>query len=357
MPTAANNFDLAKFQLLNARLQNLASAPSTPAVGQMYYDTVALQPLWWSGSAWTHKATDSALLNGSNAAFYLARGNHTGTQLASTISDFDAQVRTNRLDQMAAPTATVSMGSQVLSNVATPSAGTDAANKNYVDAAVNGFDWKASVRAATTANITLSGTQTIDGVAVVANDRVLVKNQTTASANGIYVVAAGAWSRSADADSSAEVTPGMATFVEEGTANGNQQWVLTTDAPVALGTTSLTFAQVGASGSAPTAGNGLTLVSNTYDVGQGTGITVAADSVGIDTAVVARKFTALVGNGSATSIAVNHALGNQWVTVQVVEVATLAVVLCDVVLTDANNATVTFGTAPATNAYRVIVVG
>ena len=104
-------------------------------------------------------------------------------------------------------------------------------------------DLKESCRVATTANITLSGTQTIDGVAVVANDRVLVKNQTTGSQNGIYVVAAGAWARATDCDANAEVTSGLHTFVTEGITNGNTGWQLTTDDPITVGTTALVFAQ------------------------------------------------------------------------------------------------------------------
>ena len=114
---------------------------------------------------------------------------------------------------------------------------------------IDAFDFKASVRVATTANITLSGTQTIDGVSVIANDRVLVKNQTTGSQNGIYVCAAGAWSRATDADASSEVTAGMFVPVSEGTTNGDTCWLLTTNDTITLGTTALTFAQIGAGSS------------------------------------------------------------------------------------------------------------
>jgi phage-related tail fiber protein len=202
------------------------------------------------------------------------------TLTASKISDFDTQVRTSRLDQMAAPTVAVSFNSQRITDLATPTADTDAANKAYVDAARQGLDVKDSVRVATTANITLSGTQTIDGIAVVAGDRVLVKNQTTGSANGIYVVAAGAWTRSTDANTNAKVTAGMFTFVEQGTTNADSGWVLSTPNPITLGTTALTFTQFSGAGQI-TAGAGLTKTGNTLDVGAGTGIAVAADSVGL----------------------------------------------------------------------------
>jgi hypothetical protein len=103
--------------------------------------------------------------------------------------------------------------------------------------------FKRSVRAATTANITLSGTQTLDGVAVVAGDRVLVKNQTAAAENGIYVVAAGAWSRAADADAVGEIASGVVN-VENGTANGGEMWTTTFKGTDTLGTTAMNWFEV-----------------------------------------------------------------------------------------------------------------
>ncbi len=171
---------------------------------------------------------------------------------------------------------------------ADPSAALGAATKQYVDAIGQGLrDFKDSVRAATTANITLSGAQTIDGVSVISGDRVLVKNQSTASANGIYVASAGSWSRSADADSNAEVTSGMYTYVEEGTANANSSWVLTTANPITLGSTSLSFAQFNGAGQI-TAGAGLTKTGNTIDVATANSgrIVVNADSIDLASGIV-----------------------------------------------------------------------
>jgi hypothetical protein len=377
------NLDLTGLEIQNVRAQNLATAPGTPLVGRFYYDTATNKLTYWNGTAWINtdgstipdntitsaKIVNGAILNEDiNAAAAialtklatdpLARANHTGTQLASTISDFNTARDLQRLDQHAVPTASVNLNSQKITNLGAPTLDTDATTKLYVDAAINGLDWKLSVRVATTANITLSGAQTVDGVSLVAGDRVLVKNQTTGSANGLYLVAAGAWTRTTDADSNAEVTSGLATFVEEGTTNGNQQWVLNTDNPITLGTTALVFAQVGATGGAPTAGAGLTLISNTYDVGQGTGIIVSADAIAIDAAVVVRKVTATVGDGAALFYVVTHNLGNQWATVQVVRnTAPFDVVGADIELTDANTVTVRFAVAPTVAAYRVIVTG
>jgi phage-related tail fiber protein len=214
------------------------------------------------------------------------------TLTAAKISDFDTQVRTSRLDQMAAPTASVSLNSQKITNLADPANAQDAATKAYVDATKQGLDVKDSVRAATTASITLSGTQTVDGVSLVAGDRVLVKDQSTGSANGIYVVVSGgAWTRAADFDTSAKVTSGAFTFVEEGTANADSGWVLTTDGAVTLGTTALAFTQFSGAGQI-TAGAGLTKTGNTLDVGTASAsrIVVNADSIDLATAGTAGTY-------------------------------------------------------------------
>jgi hypothetical protein len=232
------------------------------------------------------------------------------TLTAAKISNFDTQVRTSRLDQMAAPTASVSLNSQKITNLATPTADTDAATKAYVDAARSGLDVKGSVRAATTANITLSGAQTIDGVSVIAGDRVLVKDQSTASTNGIYVAAASTWSRATDADVDAEVHAGMFTFVEEGTANADTGWVLTTNNPITVGSTALAFAQFSGAGQI-TAGAGLTKSGNTIDaVGTANRITVNANSIDIASTYVGQTSITTLGtiatgvwNGTTIAVA------------------------------------------------------
>ena len=106
---------------------------------------------------------------------------------------------------------------------------------------IDGGDYKASVRVATTANITLSGEQTIDGVAVVAGDRVLVKDQTAGAENGIYVAATGAWARAEDANGAGDLTSGVLVPVETGTSNADTIWMLTTDGTITIGTTAITF--------------------------------------------------------------------------------------------------------------------
>lgn len=293
-------------------------------------------------------------LGTSSEADVLNRANHTGTQDHTTISDFDAGVQTNRLDQMAAPTADVDLNSQKVINLATGTNPGDAVNKQQLDNAVAGLSWKEAVRAASTANLTLSGTQTVDTVSLVANDRVLVKNQTSANQNGIYIVQAGSWVRATDADTEDDLR-GATVFVEEGGQAGTA-WTLTTDAPITVDTTDLDFVQFGG-GEVYTAGDGLTLTGNDFDVGAGTGISVAADSVSVDTAVVVRKYAADFGNGALQTFTINHNLGTTDVTVSVYENASKDEVICEVSHTDANNVTITTNSTPASNAYRAVVHG
>lgn len=122
------------------------------------------------------------------------------------------------------------------------------ATEEYVNSVQQGLDVKQSVRASTTANITLSGLQTIDGVSLSAGDRVLVKNQSNAINNGIYVVAVGSWSRATDANVTANVTAGLFTFVSEGTQNADSGWILTSDDAITLGTSELSFTQFSGAG-------------------------------------------------------------------------------------------------------------
>ena len=131
--------------------------------------------------------------------------------------------------------------------VQAPTAGSHAVTKDYVDSLVSGgVVWLTPAKVATTANITLSGTQTIDGIALSVSDRVLVKDQTTASQNGIYVVASGSWTRATDFDTTAEVTTGKSIYIDSvGTTNGGTQWTLSTTGTITVGTTALAFTQIG----------------------------------------------------------------------------------------------------------------
>ena len=288
-----------------------------------------------------------------------------------------------------------------ITGLATPTNATDAATKGYVDSTAIGLDVKLSVRVATTANIDLTADlengDVLDGVTLATGNRVLVKNQTDQTQNGIYVVASsGAASRSEDANSDAEVTAGLFTFVEEGTVNGNTGYVLTSDNPITLGSTNLVFSQFSGVGTF-TAGAGITLAgtefsvdvtptsgsasltntggavevkTNTNDglevtasglgINNGTGLTFAAGALVFDTAngYGTRKLAFNVGDGAATSYAVTHSLATRDVSVHVYENASpYAQVEADVEHTDSNNLTVKFSVAPTSNQYRVVVVG
>lgn len=147
------------------------------------------------------------------------------------------------------PSANVALGGYKITSLGTPSASTDAATKGYVDTVAQGLDIKGSVRVATTANITLSGEQTIDGVAVVAGERVLAKNQSTASQNGIYVCAVGSWTRATDL-AAASSAAGAFCFVEEGTTNADKGFVCTSNVGSdVVGTNSLAWTQFTGAGS------------------------------------------------------------------------------------------------------------
>ena len=184
----------------------------------------------------------------------------------------------------------IAMGTNKITGLGDPTSAQDAATKAYVDSAAQGIDWKASVRAATTANVTLASAlengDVLDGVTLATGNRVLVKNQTTGSENGIYVVkASGAPDRSTDADTGAELTSNFAVFVEEGTANADQGYVLTNDGAITVGTTALTFTQFTGLGQV-TAGTGLSKTGNT---------------IGIDATVTTNDGTQTLTNKTLTS--------------------------------------------------------
>lgn len=253
------------------------------------------------------------------------------------------------------------LSSQKIINLADPSATTDAANKQYVDNVARGLYWKAPVRVATTANGTLAtdfeNGDSIDGVTLATNDRILIKNQSTAADNGIYIVqASGAPARAADADTNGELAPGTAVTVTEGTANADKTFLIISDAAITIGTTAQTWGQLGG-GSSYTGGNGIDISGSVISAVAHTGIAVTGSGIAVDTSVVARKYSANIGNGSNTSIAVTHGLGTKDVTVAIRDNADDAHVLADVVSTDTNTVTITFAVAPASNAYRVTVTG
>ena len=203
-------------------------------------------------------------------------GNVTGNvTAASGTSTFNNVTISGSLDMDAGTSATIT-------GLANPVNDSDAANKGYVDALAQGIDAKASCVVATTANITLSGTQTIDGIAVSVGDRVLVKDQSTASQNGIYLCASSTWTRTTDANTWDELVAAF-TFIEKGTTQANNGYISTITAGGTLGTTAVTFAQFSGAGQI-TAGAGLTKTGNTIDVGTASSSRIVVNSDNIDLA-------------------------------------------------------------------------
>jgi hypothetical protein len=255
----------------------------------LFCDAVRGGTLGTTANNWNHLPRGIGVGNSSSLAFSAMPGNTT-------------------LDQITPPAASLDMNGRRIINLLDPIGSNEAATKSYVDTVAQGLDAKASVKAASTGTLTLSGTQTIDGIALIANDRVLVKDQSTASQNGIYVVASGAWTRATDVDSWAEL-PGAFVFVEQGTTNADTGWVCTVDQGGTLGSTAVTWTQFSGAGNI-VAGAGLTKSGNTIDVGAGTGISVAADSIAVVFGSAAGQ--AMQGNRTLDSIAPvgNPAVGN-----------------------------------------------
>lgn len=180
-------------------------------------------------------------------AFAISRANHTGTQLASTVSNFDAQVRTSRLDQMSAPTLSVAFGAQKITGLLDPTLAQDGATKNYVDAQLSGYQnglaFKGTVRAATTANVSVtSAPATIDGLTPVAGEIFLLMGNTTGSENGprIWNAATTTMPRATNWATSAQASLGSFWDIREGT-NADTFALLVTVGTITLDTTATTY--------------------------------------------------------------------------------------------------------------------
>lgn len=437
------NLDLVNNQILNGTFEKLGTDPSTNLFeGRMIYNTADDAVKYYTGAAWetlingiTSAGSQSSALtvgesnageitltlnlaDGSNAglltaAFYTLLNNATSSNTGSTLAKRDADGRLQ---------------------VTAPQNDLDAANKAYVDGARSGLDVKQSVKYATNAVLSgythLSGVLTasgngafsIDGAVFTSGDngtRVLIKNETSSNApyNGIYTVTdAGSGStpwvltRATDADSSAEINPGMFVFVEQGTAWADSGWVLTTDGSITLGSTNLTFVQFSAAGQS-IAGNGLTKSGNTIDaVGTADRISVSADAIDISTNYVGQASITTLGTittgewnatdvavtaggtgsstasgartnlagditggttstpvlskvasqsvtGSSTTFNIDHNFNTRDVVVQVFDETSHDTVFVDVVRSTVNRVQVTFASAPGSSSYRVVVTG
>jgi len=210
------------------------------------------------------------------------------TITSAKVSDFDTQVRTSRLDQMTAPTGSVGLNGQTITGLGAPVNATDAATKSFVESTAQGLDVKDSCVAATTGNITISTAlnsgDSLDGVTLANGNRVLVKDQSTASENGIYVVGSSP-ARADDLAAGADAA-GMFTFIEQGTVNADNGFVCTSNKGSAVvGTNNLAYAQFSGAGSV-TAGDGLDKSGNTMsvDLKANGGLVIESTELAIDLA-------------------------------------------------------------------------
>ena len=306
------NLDLNQNQLINAKFEALATNPSAGNFeGRMYFNTATFTLMVYANAAWRKSVHSIVSGGGAGIAEALTVSESNGTiTLTLAVADTDsAGLLPAAMWQMLTDATSDATASKLVkrdangnAKVAEPTDNAHIATKGYVDAARQGLDVKASVRVASVAPVAIASAleagDVIDGVTLAEGDRVLLKDQSTASENGIYVVvasAAGAASRAPDADTSAKVTTGMFTFVSEGTVNGDNGFVLTTNDAITLGTTGLTFVQFSGAGQV-IAGAGLTKSGNTLDVvGTADRITINADSVDIASTYVGQSTITTLG--------------------------------------------------------------
>ncbi len=427
------NLDLNQNQLINATFEKLGTDPSSGNFeGRMYFNTGTDTIKVYTGSTWV--SLPHTIVSGGGAgiaeALTVTESNGTVT-LTLNVADTDsagllpASFWNMLNDATADATASklVKRDANGNAKVATPTDAAHIATKGYVDAARQGLDVKQSVKVATTEPINLASDleagDVIDGVTLVAGDRVLVKNQSTSSENGIYVaVASGAASRSSDANGTAdtgEITPGTFVFVEEGTVNSDKGFVVSTNGTITVGVSAINWTQFSGAGSF-TAGDGLSQSGNTINVnvvadrtaitgdavdiastyvGQtsittlgtittgvwnGTDVAVADGGTGASDAASARtnlgiKTTAGTATTTASTLArvakqgcaahsggtstttVTHLFNTVDVIVQIFEVATGATVIGDVTRNNADTVTVTLLGSISANDYTIVVTG
>jgi len=327
------NINLNQNQLVNATFEVLASDPgSGNFVGRLIYNSTTNTIKVYTGSAF--KSLPHTIVSGGGLgiaeALTVSESNGTIT-LTLNVADTDSAGllpaafwnMLNDATSDATASKLVKRDASGNAKVATPTDAAHIANKSYVDAARQGLDVKQSVRVATTASINLAtdleAGDSIDGVTLVAGDRVLVKNQAAAGAahvdNGIYVaVSSGAASRSSDANGTpdtGELKPGTFTFVEEGTVNSDKGFVLSTNGTITVGATAIAWTQFSGAGSFD-AGDGLSQDGNTINVNVVANRTaITADAVDIASTYVGQTSittlgTIATGTWSATDVGIAH---------------------------------------------------
>lgn len=357
--------DLHAAAILNALLNPVSSDPGSLGSGdegRVWYNSTAKTVKFWNAAA---------------AIDLLARANHSGTQLAATISDFNTAVRTSTLNQMTAPTADLSINTHKLTNVVDGVSAQDAVTKAQLDAAVaalqSGMVLKGAVTCAATTNVNLAspGT-TIDGVTMSSGMVVLLTGQTTGSQNGPYVWTASgsALTRALNWDTSGEAVLGSFWLVEQGT-NADTLAVMTNDTAITLGTDTPAFIFRGAAGATYTSGNGLGLTGTQFNVIPGSGILADGTSTRVDYSKVLQKVTGVIPTSttgivsvSGANITINHGLNNSAVDVVIRAFSSPysgytagQKVEFDDVCSDANNVTFALPAAPASNNWTYMIWG
>jgi hypothetical protein len=306
------NLNLNQNQILNGRFEVVATDPNSDNFeGRLIYNSTEDTIKVWSGSAWRKMLHGVSAAGSSSVAITVSESNGAITITPNlATSSTDGVMSASDKAKLDNATSEATASTLVIRDIngqakfGTPTDASHAATKGYVDAARSGLDVKQSVRAATTGPVNLANQleagDTIDTtVTLVAGDRVLVKNQSTASENGIYVVqASGAAVRASDANGTAdtgEVSGGTFTFVEEGTVNADSGWVVSSNGPLTVGTDAINWVQFSGAGQI-TAGAGLTKTGNTIDaVGTDNRITVNADSIDIASTYVGQSSITTLG--------------------------------------------------------------
>lgn len=302
------NLNLNQNELQNGKFQVVASDPNTNNFeGRLIYNSTEKTIKYFDGTSWQKAIISIEAAGSASAAITVNESNGEITitpNLATTSAHgvMSLQDKTKLDDATADATASKLVIRDGSGNfkAATPTDPAHVATKGYVDSARSGLDVKQSVRAATTAPLTLANQleagDVVDGVTLAAGNRVLVKDQSTGSENGIYVVqASGAAIRAEDFDSSSEVTAGAFTFIEEGTINGDTGYVLTTNDVITLGTTSLTFTQFSGTGQI-TAGDALSKDGATLNVNvDNISIEVSSDALRIASGAAGDGLSASAG--------------------------------------------------------------
>ena len=303
-----------------------AGAPSSLSPSELAFNEADLKLYYGFGdNGSTPPSASSIITVGGAGAFF----NKTDTRTANTVlvgpasgsaaaPTFRALVAADllKLNEFTAPDGAISANSQKITNLATPTADGDAASKSYVDGVSQGLDVKDSCVAATTGNITISTAlnngDTLDCVSLSTNDRVLVKDQSTASENGIYIVGSSP-ARADDLAAGADAA-GMFTFVEQGTVNADNGFVCTSNKGSAVvGTNNLAFAQFSGAGQI-TAGDGLDKSANTLsvDLKSNGGLVIESTEIAVDLSASSITGTLAVsdgGTGSTSASAARTALG------------------------------------------------